>query len=289
MAIPESQLEAWSRQGPVMQSSGTYMAVRTALMSSRADYAAQSFDVFLQGSYANDTNIHGETDVDTVIRLNTIFGCDLSNLTPRQQTALRRALVSKSDYTFMDFKRGVLSQLSTAFGKDCVSVGNKTIKIKAGVSRKNADVVVCHQYRRYVRFVDSYNYRFAPGLFFCAASGERLIGYPEVHLQNCTIKHEATGGLFKPFVRIVKNMRNRLSAESFISIDTASSYFIESLLYNIPDDLFGTSYVDTFCNCMNWLLCTDITKFACAHEHILSWAMEMYNGLATNVIVFLIC
>jgi tRNA nucleotidyltransferase (CCA-adding enzyme) len=73
MAIPESQLEAWSRQGPVMQSSGTYMAVRTALMSSRADYAAQSFDVFLQGSYANDTNIHGETDVDTVIRLNTIF------------------------------------------------------------------------------------------------------------------------------------------------------------------------------------------------------------------------
>ena len=78
MAIPESQLEAWSRQGSVTQSSGTYLAVRSALMSSRADYAAQSFDVFLQGSYANDTNIQGETDVDAVIRLNTIFAYDLS-------------------------------------------------------------------------------------------------------------------------------------------------------------------------------------------------------------------
>jgi hypothetical protein len=100
MAIPESQLEAWSRQGSVTQSSGTYLAVRSALMSSRADYAAQSFDVFLQGSYANDTNIQGETDVDAVIRLNTIFAYDLSILTLRQQAAFRRALVRKIDYTF---------------------------------------------------------------------------------------------------------------------------------------------------------------------------------------------
>ena len=77
MAIPEAQLDTWSHQGSVTQSSGTYQTMRNALIAPTAPYAGRAYDVFLQGSYGNDTNIYAESDVDTVIRLDAIFGYGL--------------------------------------------------------------------------------------------------------------------------------------------------------------------------------------------------------------------
>ena len=73
MPIPESQLEIWSKQGSISQSSSTYASVKNALEDSKAIYKDQSFEVLLQGSYGNDTNIYAESDVDVVIRLDSIF------------------------------------------------------------------------------------------------------------------------------------------------------------------------------------------------------------------------
>ena len=82
MAISESQLETWSHQGSIQQSSSTYQTVRTALLDAKANYAGKNFEVFLQGSYGNDTNIYAESDVDTVIRLDSIMNSDVSALPP---------------------------------------------------------------------------------------------------------------------------------------------------------------------------------------------------------------
>lgn len=67
MAIPEAQLETWSHQGPTPQFTSTYDAIRTVLWDANSPYAARSFNVFLQGSYKNDTNVYGDSDVDIVI------------------------------------------------------------------------------------------------------------------------------------------------------------------------------------------------------------------------------
>jgi hypothetical protein len=56
MTIPEAQLETWSHQGSVIQSSTTYATVKTALEDPKATYAARKPKIFLQGSYCNDTN-----------------------------------------------------------------------------------------------------------------------------------------------------------------------------------------------------------------------------------------
>ncbi len=57
MPISESQLETWSHQGSIQQSSATYQTVRSALLSDKAAYKDKAFEVFLQGCYGNDTNI----------------------------------------------------------------------------------------------------------------------------------------------------------------------------------------------------------------------------------------
>ena len=73
MTIPESQLETWSHQGSVTQSSATYNTIKNVLKDADTPYAGKSYSVFLQGSYGNDTNIYAESDVDIVIKLNDCF------------------------------------------------------------------------------------------------------------------------------------------------------------------------------------------------------------------------
>jgi len=92
MAIPESQLDTWSHQGSITQSSTTYATVKRALEAADTKYANQSFEVFLQGSYGNDTNIYAESDVDVVIRLDTIYHYDTSALTPQDLAVFQAGL-----------------------------------------------------------------------------------------------------------------------------------------------------------------------------------------------------
>lgn len=266
MAIPESQFDTWAHQGSITQSSSTYQTVRTALEASSALYADKDYKVFLQGSYGNDTNIYAESDVDTVIRLDSIFRGDISGLPWDQQAAYRQVFGGNATYTFSEFKQGVETRLTTAFGSDFVVPGNKAIKIKPNQSRRNADVVPCFQYRRYTRYMSVYDNSYISGIIFPSSNNGEIINFPKMHSDNCTTKHQASGTWFKPTVRIFKNMRSRLVSEGMISKDTAPSYYIEGMLYNVPNSLFGVSYRDTFCNCVNWLNQADRSLLNCAHE-----------------------
>jgi hypothetical protein len=234
-----------------------------------AAYADKSYNVFLQGSYGNDTNIYAESDVDTVIRLNSTFRYNVDNLSPDQQVAFRQTFGGTPSYTFGEFKQGVITRLSNAFGTGNVKLGNKAINIKASGSRRSSDVVACYEYRRYIRFFSLDDYEYIPGIIFPTVSGGEIINFLKPHSDNCTTKHQATATCYKPMVRIVKNMRSRLVEENTITKDMAPSYYIEGLLYNVPNDKFGGTYGDTFCNCINWLMQTDRAKLKCANERYL--------------------
>ena len=67
-------------------------------------------------------------------------------------------------------------------------------------------------------------------------------------------------------VRIIKNLRSRLIEEDMLESGIAPSYYLEGLLYNVPNDKFVTNYQDTFVNVINWLLETERDKFVCANE-----------------------
>lgn len=66
--------------------------------------------------------------------------------------------------------------------------------------------------------------------------------------------------------RVLKNLRGKLVDEKMIASGVAPSYYLEGLLYNVPDDKFTTSYVDCFTNCINWIHESDRSKFVCANE-----------------------
>ena len=64
-------------------------------------------------------------------------------------------------------------------------------------------------------------------------------------------------------------MRSNLVDKGAIQPGVAPSYYVECMLYNVPNDQFGTNYATTFCNCINWLYQTDRSKLLCANRQYL--------------------
>jgi len=262
--IPEAQLTTWSHIGAIQQSAQTYEVVRTILNDSSSPYYSKDFSIFLQGSYGNNTNVYKDSDVDIVICLNQTYYTDLSYLEPGAKANYEKVRSSAS-YRLDDFKAEVLSWLKTNFGA-AVDPGKKAILIKASGNRRDADVLVCAKLRRYQKSSSGVDGNYNEGICFFLPDGTRIVNFPEQHSDNCTAKHQATHEWFKPVVRIYKNMRNRMTDEGVVKTGLAPSYFIEGMLWNVPTNLFGASYGDSFVNTFNWVLKADKTKFACAND-----------------------
>jgi hypothetical protein len=265
MAIPESQLDTWSHQGSVTQSSGTYNTIKSVLEASTTPYSSKNFSVFLQGSYGNDTNIYAESDVDIVIRLDNCFRSDLSELTEGEKDAYESAF-SDAAYTEVDFKRDVLATLTAQYGS-AVRAGDKAIAIDASGARRKADVIVAIQYRRYVTFRSTYDSEFVEGICFWNDKGKLIANYPKQHSANLTAKHQSSLARLKPLVRVFKNMRSRMVGDGMLEAGSAPSYYIEGLLYNVPNDKLDASYQDCVLNTLNWYR-TEAAKedLVCANE-----------------------
>lgn len=263
MSIPESQLETWSHQGSITQSSDTYNAIKKTLEWDGTPYAGKDFNVFLQGSYGNDTNIYAESDVDIVIQLNETFRHDLSAMPGDQQQAFQVAYANAT-YSPADFKADVLKVLTDKYGSS-VKAGDKAIAIAANGSRRKADVIVAVQFRRYYKFNGIYDQRYDEGICFFDASGRQIVNYPKQHSTNLTAKHQDTGQWLKPMVRVLKNLRGALVEREIIAGGVAPSYYLEGLLYNVPNSQFNGTYVDSLVNCINWIQEADRSQFVCAN------------------------
>lgn len=264
MAVSEKQLETWSHQGSITQSSTTYQAVRQVLEAGGSAYSGRDTTISLQGSYGNDTNIFADSDVDVVIELTSTFYTDLSQLSADDRGTYD-AQRTPATYSWQEFKTGVLNQLSAQYGGD-VTVGRKAISIAANGGRRSVDVVPAAEFRKYLSFESATRHRYVSGICFWTPDGTLIVNYPRLHSDNCTAKHQATAGWFKPTVRIFKNMRNAMIVEGRLKDGDAPSYFIEGLLWNVPDHLFGGSYLNTVVACLNWILQCDRTALLCANE-----------------------
>ena len=283
MAIPEAQLDTWAHQGSIIQSSATYATVRAALEAANAAYAASDYSVFLQGSYGNDTNIYADSDVDVVIQLNATIYYDDHEL-PEPTRSQRRQGITAATYSYANFKRDVEARLRSAF-PNMVTPGDKAIFIAPSDNRRKADVLAATAYRRYYLRQASSVPTFTEGLCFFKPDGTRVVNYPKLHSARCTDKHQATNQWFKPVVRIFKNMRNKAIADGQLGADIAPSYFIEGMLYNIPDEQFGGSYGQSVLNALVWLRdCDRAALVTASGQHYLvrpgfstSWPPEKFE------------
>lgn len=284
MAISEIRLETWSHQGSVQQSAATYAVIKQVLEDPHAPFACWNCNIFLQGSYGNSTNIWAESDVDIVICLSSVFYSDISCLKDEER-AWYEANHVQSTYSFDTFKRDVTDWLRAKFGAN-VSVGSKAISVLGGNGRRNADVLACVEHRHYYSYPLQGIPSFLDGICFWTAQGDMIVNYPNQHMKNCTAKQGTTGNRFKPNIRVLKNMRKAMIDIGCLGDRVTPSYFLEGLLYNVPDICFSPTYQQSFENVLTWLLSCNASELLCANGcHFLiqngskvSWNMEDYRA-----------
>lgn len=143
MAIPEQQLSSWSRLGAQQGSASTYNSIKLALERHQWPFG-MDHHVYLQGSYPNDTNIRGNSDVDVVVESQNVFYHNVPD-----DLREKYGLTHYGSYTWSQFRAEVRRALANYYGSTRVGDGSKCIKVAGSGNRLNADVVPCNTYREY--------------------------------------------------------------------------------------------------------------------------------------------
>lgn len=224
------------------------MSIRDALASYKGWAKETKYDVFLQGSYKNNTNLRRDSDVDVVIQLAVRLRprvAEISGLQLEQDQAHRSACER-----WQSFRDQVLKALRATYGTKAVTPGRKSLKLAKGKIPASADVVV--------------TLRYETGLAFYLPGERRwVVSYPQQHYSRGLRKELATNGRFKQTIRMFKAARNHLVENHAIRDRTAPSYFIECLLYNVPHGLFRPRFGQSYCGIVEYLAAASLQQFKC--------------------------
>lgn len=238
MNVTDDRLALWAR--PLSETEDTKCTnAREQVTSVMRNKFGNDVRVFIQGSYANRTNVRQDSDVDIVVVHTGFYFPDTSFL-PKEQEQLYWSNFTSSTYTFDQFRREVHAVLSATFPL-MIEPKEKCLKVRGNTNRVNADVVPAFEHHR----LSSHTAIQHTGIAFNTLSGEKVVSFPEQHYDNGVLKNDRTGRTYKQVVRILKNVRNALIENGTIDQKLVSSYFIECLVWNVSDDYFnGTSLRD---------------------------------------------
>lgn len=228
----------------------------------RSKTSAQKISIFIQGSYANNTCVRGESDVDIAIVREDVyeyaFGSTFASSTTNQ---------AKEARALKDQTEGALKNKFPY----CVHRKNKSIKVDGNTYRKHTDTVPClsmhYFYRSDLKDLSS----FEDGIIIYADDGTVIRNFPKQHIANGKTKNVNTNLYYKKMVRIMKKMRYLMSENGYISADKVSSFGLESLLWNISNNIFTKYTIYRFAF-------DEIVDFVYKNKYMLSTYKEA-NGI----------
>ena len=251
MPITESTLAQWSHHRSAKSSKQAHVSIRKALAAHNRP-SEVGYEVLLQGSYKNGTNLRRDSDVDVVVRLAhklspsvAVLRCEQLQENASHEVAYRH---------WRSFRRHALRVMRDRYG-DAATSGRKTLKLAKGELQADADLVITLSYKGGIGFYLSDERRW-------------VVSYPQQHHQRGLTKEEATSRRFKRTIRMFKAARNHLVDKGVLTKDDAPSYFIECLLYNVPDHLFKRKLAPTYAGILDWLTTAKLTDYQCQNGQV---------------------
>lgn len=240
--ISENTLAGWTGpSSPTEQEkqNRTESMIRDAV-SSHAAFDDMSYEIYAKGSYANNTNVKADSDVDIVVECQDVMYY-------RDHEPAKGGHPSAPPYEGKwtpERLRTELEKAITAKFPNYVDNGDTAIHVHSSSSRVDADVVPCFEYRLY--FPDG---TFRQGTKVFKKSGGDIENYPKLQLAHGRDKNTRTNYAYKKAVRILKRLENKLVDEG--ATDAIPSYLMECLVFNCSDDCFSLpSWVDVMRACL---------------------------------------
>lgn len=203
--------------------------VRKALQEN-ATLAKHNYQIFGQGSYANDTNVRLNSDIDLNVMYTDSFYYDL----PTGKTEQDYNITPATGLSFSGYKDVIEQALIIAFGRNFVKRENKCIRILGNGGRGECDVVPTFELRRYHE-----RGGYLSGVRFITDEGTLVDGYPKQHTANAIEKNKETSRRFKRLTRIFKRIRHKMIEDRVAIPQGITSFLIESLIWNVPNSIFN--------------------------------------------------
>lgn len=213
-----------------------------AALASYGPLIGRPYRVYVKGSYANNTNVRLNFDVDVAVEYYGYFYSDMAFELEGQPDSAVGVSATSDPYSRSEFKADIKEALHKAFGARTVSTGRIAYRVREKATTLPADVVPSWEYRRYDRIVGGVPI-FQTGTCVFPTGGSRTENYPKRQLENGNRKNADTAKRYKRMVRALKKLQTRLVAQGELK-EELPSYLIECLVFNVPNDAFGhTTYL----------------------------------------------
>ena len=234
MIYSEKTLQSWT--APMSETEKKRMENTVLIIKSAMDAGKEmqrrnlDYEVFAQGSYANDTNIRPGSAVDVCVMLKSTYYYEL----PEGKLASADDEVVPKTTTFQEFRDFVMKALQDRFGAKNVADGNKSLKVRDNTTHVRANVVPAFQFRCYLNVSKNI---FLEGIRFHAKDRSLVTNFPKLHLVNAAAKDKRTNQKYKALVRIMKHIRDDMVEKKLVDGDIITSFLAECLIWNVPDDI----------------------------------------------------
>lgn len=231
MTTLEDKLAGWTGpSSPTEQEKQerTERMIREAVNAHQA-FANCSLKVYAKGSYANRTNVRADSDVDIAVQCTEVMYYDEEPGTNRTGGTAYRGPWSRER-----LRSELKTALEAKFPGQVDSSGTTAFTIESSSARIDADVVPCFDYRYYFK---SGGYRDGSKVF--KTDGTSIENYPEQQKINGNNKNTRTNLRYKKAVRIMKRAENAMASAGVHQ--EVPSFFVECLVYNVPDQVLTRS------------------------------------------------
>lgn len=136
------------------------------------------------------------------------------------------------------------------------------------------DIVLSLRYRDYSNDYYCNPKNFIGGVLIRTNKEELIINYPEQSRLNSIQKNKATAYYYKKIVRILKNIKNDMIENGVVGADNVSSYGLECMIYNVPNEVFNSYY-----ECYSLKKITyNVVEYLCNNTYLYQYFKET-NGI----------
>lgn len=228
-----------------------------------------SFNISLQGSYRNNTNVEKNSLVDFFVELTTVWVSDKDNLPP-DQLKKYSSLYGTVDYSDNQLMRDISLAISKGFDKEKLNILDFSIELQAHDGFYSCSIVPCKSFRKISYFKDYSDFKYEEGVHFMMSDNISIVSFPTQHYDKLIYKNQNTNGLFFDTLRMFKGIRNHLLYLKIIDQYHIGSYCLENLLYNIPNHIYKGNYTERFINILGILINknshSEFISLPCANE-----------------------
>ena len=245
--IGEDTLRSWVKPPSDHEDSKrdkTETEIKRALSASSRLQSVQ-YKVYAKGSYANNTNVRLDYDVDIAVECTEFCYHDVSPGARSQKAEIDAQFHTyDKDYGLRAFKDDIEAALVDFYGRSAVQRGNFALRVREKKTTLPADVVPCCTFKSVTNIDRRGNLTSICGTRLRPDKGDDVTNWPQQQLENGITKNNATNHRYKFMVRALKRLETELVKEGLLK-DELPSFLIECLVYNVPDDSFNhATYMD---------------------------------------------